>query len=104
MESFDTGKREILEGTRKLFPSDYEKFRDAMIDAANDRELPVTLHIDDVKDFTLKDFQDAFSDFNIDTSLELRASLSYCHKCGKMHVELEVDWPDRDPEEKVLLQ
>ena len=94
----------MLDGTKKLFPTDYERFRDAMIDAANDRQLPVTLQLNDIKDYTLKDLQDAFFDFNRDTSLELKGSLSYCHKCDKMHLVLEVDWPEKGDGPEPLLQ
>lgn len=80
----------MREGTKKLFPTDYERFKECMIEAANDNNLPITLQLDDVRDYTLKDLQDAFSDFNMDTSLELNGHLFFCHDCGKLHLVLEV--------------
>lgn len=43
----------MLEGTRKLFPKDYEHFKASMISAADDGELPVTLQLSDIKDFRM---------------------------------------------------
>ena len=80
----------MLEGTRKLFPDDYERFKEAMILAANEDDLPVSLQLNDIRDFTLKDFQDAFSDFNMETGLEMNGSLFFCHDCRKLHLMLEV--------------
>lgn len=94
----------MLEGTKKLFPKDYEKFTEAMTDAANDHELPVTLQMDDVEDFTLKDFQDALYEFNRDTGLELSGSFFYCRDCGKMHIRLAVDWPKKEEGSEPVVQ
>ena len=67
----------MLEGTRKLFREDYEQFKEAMISAANDDELPVCLQLNDIRDFTLMDFQDAFSDFSMETELEMKGSFFF---------------------------
>ena len=83
-------------GTRKLFPTDYEKFKEAMISAANDNELPIGLQLDDIRDYTLKDLQDTFSDFNLETGLEMNGSLFFCHDCGKLHLLLEVSRDRRE--------
>ncbi len=80
----------MQDGTRKLFPTDFEKFKEAMISAANDDELPIGLQLDDIRDYTLKDLQDTFSDFNLETGLEMNGSLFFCHDCGKLHLVLEV--------------
>ena len=80
----------MREGTKKLFPKDYDRFKENMIEAANDNNLPITLQLDEIRDYTLQDLQDAFSDFNLDTGLELNGSLFLCHDCGKMHLLLEV--------------
>ena len=45
----------MLEGTKKLFPKDYQRFKDAMISAADDNSLPVTLELDEIRDYTLRD-------------------------------------------------
>ena len=42
----------MLEGTKKLFPTDYRKFTEAMVSAADEDELPVELQLDDLKDYT----------------------------------------------------
>ncbi len=51
---------EMQEGTKKLFPTDYDRFKETMISAANDNSLPVALQLDDIRDYTLKGLQDAF--------------------------------------------
>ena len=80
----------MREGTKKLFPDDYQRFKDTMISASRDGELPVELQLDDIGDYTLKDFQDAFSDFKTDTGLDMNGSLYLCRDCGKLHFILEV--------------
>ena len=92
----------MLEGTKKLFPTDYERFKTAMIKAADDDELPVRLQLDEIRDYTLKDLQDTFSDFSLETGLEMEGSLFLCHDCGKLHLQLEISRERR--EEPHLLQ
>ena len=67
----------MLAGTKRLFPTDYQRFKESMIEAANDNSLPVMLQLDDIRDYTLKDLQDAFSEFNMDTDLEMNGSLFF---------------------------
>lgn len=43
----------MQEGTKKLFPTDYDRFKEAMISAANDNSLPVALQLDDIRDYTV---------------------------------------------------
>lgn len=81
----------MREGTKKLFPTDYKRFKECMIEAANNNNLPITLQLDDVRHYTLKDLQDAFDDFNMDTSLELTGYLYFCQKCKKLHLVMDVD-------------
>jgi len=80
----------MREGTKKLFPSDYQQFKEAMISAANDNSLPICLQLDEIRDYTLKDLQDTFADFKMDTDLEMSGSLFLCHDCGKMHLQIEI--------------
>ena len=56
---------------KKVFLNDYDHFKKAMIVAAGRGELPFMLRLFEVKDFTPDDFQDLFSDFCLETSLEL---------------------------------
>ena len=91
----------MLEGTKKLFPTDYERFKEAMITAANDNSLPVALQLDEIRDYTLKDIQDTFSDFSLETGLEMNGSLFFCHNCGKLHLVLEVS-RDRTEDMRIL--
>ena len=91
----------MLEGTRKLFPDNYERFKETMISAANEDDLPVSLQLNDIRDFTLKDFQDAFSDFSMETGLEMNGSLFFCHDCGKLHLALEIT-RDRTEDTRIL--
>ena len=80
----------MLDGTKRLFPNDYHRFKENMIEAANDNNLPVVLQLDDIRDYTLKDLQDTFSEFSMDTGLEMNGSLFFCHDCGKLHLVLEI--------------
>ena len=91
----------MLEGTKKLFPTDYERFKEAVITAANDNSLPVALQLDEIRDYTLKDIQDTFSDFSLETGLEMNGSLFFCHNCGKLHLVLEVS-RDRTEDMRIL--
>ena len=91
----------LLAGTKKLFPTDYQKFKDAMIEAAEEDELPVALSLENVRDFTLKDLQDLFYEFHLDTSLDLTGQLYICKDCGKLHLVLEVNYPE---EENTMIQ
>ena len=81
----------MLEGTKKLFPSDYQQFKSAMLSAADDDNLPVQLQLNDIANFTLKDFEDLFTEFNFETSLEMRGKFSISPDCGKLRLVLEVD-------------
>lgn len=91
----------MLAGTKKLFPTDYKKFVDSMIEAAEQDKLPVTLQMDDIKNFTLKDVQDMFVEFQKDTSLDIEGHLFMCSECGRLHLLVGVDYPEED-EEKLL--
>ena len=93
---------DMLPGTKKLFPKDYRKFVESMKEAAEKGELPVTLQLDDLKDFTLNDFQDLFIEFQQDTDLDIYGQLHLCEECGRMHLQLTVDHPEEKT--KKLLQ
>lgn len=86
----------LLEGTKRLFPTDYENFVNAMIEAAEEDELPIMLQLDDIKDYTLKDIQDMFFEFKQDTGLDIEGHLFTCEECGRLHLLLEVDYPEED--------
>ena len=87
----------MLNGTKKFFPHDYDYFVDSMIDAAEEDNLPVGLQLDDIKDFTLKDIQELFYEFKRDTSLDITGHLFTCNECGRLHLLLEVNFPDEEP-------
>lgn len=84
----------MLQGTKRLFPTDYGKFVEAMIEAAEEDALPVMLQLEDIKDFTLKDLQDLFYEFNNDTGLYIDGHIFLCEDCGAMHLVLEIDYPE----------
>ena len=86
----------MLDGTKRLFPTEYKHFTASMIQAAEEGALPVCLHLNDIGNYTLKDFQDAFQDFTNDTCLAIEANMFLCDDCGKMHVLVEIDYPDVD--------
>lgn len=94
----------MLKGTKKLFPTDYRSFTEGMTRAAGAGELPVSLQLNDIRDYTLKDFQDVCIDFNRDTGLELQGTFGYCRRCGKMHLFLHVDWPEKEEEDEIYVQ
>ena len=84
----------MLEGTKKLFPHDYDEFKAAMIEAAESDELPVVLSLNKDKGFTLENFRDLFLEFKRDTSLEITANLYMCEVCDDLHVIIQVDYPE----------
>lgn len=92
----------MLEGTKKLFPTDYNKFKEAMVNAAEEENLPVALQLNELKNFTLKDFEDTFTEFRRDTGLDISGSFFICQECGQLHTIIEVDYPQY--EEPTLLQ
>lgn len=81
----------MRQGTKKLFPKDYERFIIAMISAEKDDELPVVLRTDDIQDCSLEDLRDLFLDFSMETGLEMSASLALNHFGGKLQLLLEVN-------------
>ena len=87
----------MLEGTKKLFPNDYKDFVDAMIEAAEEDELPIMLELKDPERFTWKDFKDMMYEFKRDTSLDITCNFFLCNDCGQMHLFVEVDFPDEEP-------
>ena len=84
----------MLEGTKRLMPNEYEKFKVSMISAADDGELPVTLQLSDIKDFTLKDVQDLFVEFSLETGLEMIGLLSLDDSTGMLKLQVQVDRPE----------
>ena len=46
---------EMLPGTKKLFPTDYRRFVESMMEAVEKDSLPVTLQLDDLKDYIMGD-------------------------------------------------
>ena len=84
----------MLEGTKRLLPNEYEKFKASMISAADDGELPVTLKLRDIKDFTLKDVQDLFVEFSLETGLEMNGFLSLDDSTGLLQLQVQVDRPE----------
>ena len=91
----------MLQGTKKLFPTKYAEFKDAMMTAAKEDALPVVLQLDDIKDYTLKDIQDMFHEFQNDTGLNITGTLFICDTCNNLHLLIEVDYKDT---ENTLLQ
>ena len=81
----------MWQGTKKLFPKDYERFIIATISADKDDELPVVLRTDDIQDCSLEDLRDLFLDFSMETGLEMSASLALNHFGGKLQLLLEVN-------------
>lgn len=94
----------MLEGTRKLFPHDYEEFKSAILEAAEDDELPVHIRLDDIRDFTLKDVQDMFSDFRRDTGLEMEGHLALQPGRQKLQLAVKISLPELHPDEDIPLQ
>ena len=84
----------MLEGTKKLFPKDYDKLREVMIQAAEQDKLPIALSLEEDKGFTLKDFRDLFYDFKKDTGLQMTATLYSCDVCDELHTIIEIDMPE----------
>ena len=91
----------MLQGTKKLFPTDYKKFAEAMIEAAETDQLPISLQLDNASDFMFKDVQDMFRDFQNDTGLDIVGSMFLCEECGRLHLLIHVDYPE-EKEETIL--
>lgn len=86
----------MLAGTKKLFPNDYDDFKGSMLAAAEAGQLPIALQLNEDKGFTIKHFHEMFTEFKQDTGLQITASLFLCDFCDKLHVMLEVDYPEID--------
>ena len=86
---------EMLAGTRKLFPTDFTRFKTSMLKAAEEGELTVTLQLSDLKDFTLTDLQDLLIEFQLETGLDMKGSLFLSDDDGRMHLTLEVNYPEK---------
>lgn len=86
----------MLEGTKRLFPTDYEKFKNAMIDAAETDDLPIFLQLEDLKDFTLKDIQDMFCEFEQDTGLEIEGHVFLEDNKKNLIFVISVDHPEEN--------
>ena len=84
----------MLPGTKKIFGDSYEEFKSAMIHAAEFDELPVGLQHEDPYEYTMKDLQQLFFEFNRDTSLEMTGAIYMCPDCKKLHLILEVNYSD----------
>ncbi len=90
----------MLEGTQKLFPKDYESLKSAMLEAAENGNLPLTLQLTSPTKFNFQNFQDLFMDFEYDTGLIMTGTFFICNDCGELHVMIEVDYPDEDEYEE----
>lgn len=93
----------MLEGTKKFFPTEYDKFKNAMKEAAEKEELPALLQMDDLSNLSLNDLQDLFYEFNYDTGLSIEGHVFTCDECGMLHLMIEINYPE-EKEEKRLLQ
>ena len=91
----------MLEGTRKLFPNDYEQFKASVINAADDGALPITLQLSNIKDFTLKDIQDLFVQFNLETGLVMDGMLYLNDDTGLLQLQVVIDRPE-NPVKRIL--
>ena len=86
-------------GTKKLFPTDYEAFKTAMFEAAEMDEFPIMLEVHHPEKFTFKDFQELIEDFRMDTGFNMEGHFCACTDCGKLHVFVEVDYLDIEQDE-----
>lgn len=88
--------KELREGTKRLFPNEFEEFTLMALDAARKGELPVFLELGHLGDYRLKDFEDMMDDFYRKTGLEIDGLLSFSCSGRKMTVSIKVDWPDKE--------
>lgn len=91
----------MLNGTKKLFPTDYKRFKEVMLEAAEEGELPVVLQLNSPGKFNLEDFRDAFLEFQYDTGLNITGEMFICPDCGELHVTVTVDHME-EQEERLL--
>ena len=73
-----------------------------MLKAADEGELPLTLQLSDLKDLTLTDLQDLLVEFQLETGLDMKGSLFLSDDDGRMHLTLEVNYPEET--KKIPLQ
>ena len=89
----------LLAGTKKLMGTQYKRFCETMLEAAENGALPVSLQLDDTFGITCQDIGDLCNEFEKDTELELTAHFFVCHDCGKLHVIFEVDYSNEEEDE-----
>lgn len=92
----------MLTGTKKFFPNDYEGFKEAMLQAAEEGHLPATCRIEDVSGYELSDFRDLMYEVYRDTGLGVDICLTFCQQCGCMHMRIEVYIPDKQETNRIL--
>ena len=91
----------MLKGTKKIFPKEYDYFKESMLGAAEEGALPIGLQLDDTDGLTLSDIRDLLYEFNLDTGLKIEGIFFVCEDCGKLHILFEIDYPDND-EERII--
>ena len=91
----------MLNGTRKLLGDEYPDFVETMINAAEDDELPIALHINESVDITTNDLYDLMYEFHRDTGLDMVTTLFICNDCGRLHAVVEVNYSD---DENTMIQ
>ena len=89
----------LLKGTEKLFGNNYNEFcRDLLLSAEYD-EMPVVFQLNNTFGITFQDICDLYRDVKKDTNFELTANIFMCHECNQLHLEITVDYSDREEEE-----
>ena len=83
----------MRDGTRKMFPTQFEDFKKAMLTAARENQLPVKLKLGDISDYSLKDVEDMFGEFSQETGLSILGSLSYNSFDEELYFLVKVDKP-----------
>ena len=94
----------MLNGTRKVCAGDYEDFKASTLKMLENGMLPIGVIMEDVRDCTLRDFQDFLTDFHMDTGLELTGRFLLDHASGNLTVILEINRMKPDNGEKNLIQ
>ena len=94
----------MLDGTKKIFPTEYEKFVETTVFAAEEDQLPIAFQCDEefIKDITAQDVHDLIYEYHRDSGLDLTATYFMCNHCKKLHLLFEVNYPEE--EDNTLLQ
>lgn len=91
-----------MSNNNPIVGADYKKLVKAMLDCAENDDLPQALEIRDTSRLTLEGVHELITEFTGDTGLSMKFSAEVCPNCDKLHAFLFVDYPEEDNEITLL--